>query len=76
MNGITKKIIGFLLTATLVVGSVSVVFAATDVSSGVKWTNYSIITMEDHKNGETKLCWYHSLVDEKNPLLKQLYQQF
>lgn len=73
MNGITKKIIGFLLTATLVVGSVSVVFAGTDVSSGVKWTNYSIMTKEDHKDGEKTLCWYHSLIDAGNPTLDQHY---
>lgn len=71
MKKITKKIMASFLSLTLVVGMTSSVFAAhaangANVATGIKWSSFSICTMEDHVAGEDgskahPWCWYHSL---------------
>lgn len=80
MRKFTKKIMASLLSLTLVVGMTSSVFAAhaangANVASGIKWSSFSVCTMEDHVDSEDgskahPWCWYHSLthlVTDKYP---------
>lgn len=71
MRKIAKKIAASFLSLTLVVGMTSSVFAAhaangANVATGIKWTSFSVCTMEDHVAGEDgskahPWCWRHSL---------------
>lgn len=71
MRKITKKVLASILSLTMVVGMTGSVFAAhapngSNVATGIKWTSFSVCTMEDHKAGEDgskahPWCWRHSL---------------
>ena len=68
-----KKVTAAVLSLTMVVGMTGIVSATpvangTNVANNQKWTSFSVVTHEDHVDGEDgskehPWCWYHGTVE-------------